>query len=393
MRRPGRGGRAGGAAAGAVPGPPRPAARSIRRRSPIERWRTRWPRRRSTIAIRAASFGSVTAGSPSSTGATPAPRQRSTVAAGAGTVARTVGAGTNGRAGASTHAVMDVLETWVRVRSWNAASARVVCSMRILRLANPTPIRQGSLVGGLSVGSGFSLSRAPRARRPPARCRRRPSVHRGLHAWPPASRRWRRVPLHRSRHAWPPASRRWRRRPASREAPDFGRRQAPDGTGRDVEPHRADADADEPDDRCAHGAEHPADLALPPLCQRDPVPRGTLRQGGPGEPGEADRLGPGGGPQRGERRVAFLERDPVGERRALRRIERDGDRHRVLAFDAVAGMEDLLRPRPVVREQQEALRIPVEATDGIEADARPHEPWRHEVEDGRRRRDGRPRSR
>ena len=58
---------------------------------------------------------------------------------------------------------------------------------------------------------------------------------------------------------------------------------------------------------------------------------------------------------------------PRSSSRALRwlkwLIEADG----VFAFDAVPRMEHALRPVAVVGQQQQALRVAVEAADGIEA--------------------------
>ena len=94
----------------------------------------------------------------------------------------------------------------------------------------------------------------------------------------------------------------------------------------------------------------------------------------------------GSGPRRGAQRRpasrALLERDAVLERAALPGIERPGQADRVLALDAVARMEQPLRPVAVVGQQEQTLGVPVEPADRVEAPAPSARSGGHEVEHG-----------
>jgi len=71
-----------------------------------------------------------------------------------------------------------------------------------------------------------------------------------------------------------------------------------------------------------------------------------------------------------ELRDALLEPDPAAERGELlgRRLGLDVDL--VLALMAEARVQDPLGPRAIVRQQEQALGIGIEAADGVEAFAR-----------------------
>ena len=64
-------------------------------------------------------------------------------------------------------------------------------------------------------------------------------------------------------------------------------------------------------------------------------------------------------------------------------VERLPQRERVLALDAEPRVEHALGPVAVVGEQEQALRVLVEAADRVEAGAVGHEGGRDELEDGR----------
>ena len=70
--------------------------------------------------------------------------------------------------------------------------------------------------------------------------------------------------------------------------------------------------------------------------------------------------------------------------RSLVRASGAVQRDRVLALDAESRMEDALRPVAVVREQEQALRVQVEAADRVEPRPVGREGGRDEIEDGRR---------
>ena len=176
-------------------------------------------------------------------------------------------------------------------------------------------------------------------------------------------------------------------RPAgtAREAAHLGRLEvARPAAPQAVDPDRPDPDADEAVDRGADRGEHPAELAFPALAQGRSVP-GQRRWRRIEQAAELVDLHLGHRPQVEERRQALVDGDPGVEGAPLLRVERNGQPDRVLALDAEPGMEHPLRPRPVVREDQQPFRVQVEPADGVQPGPVRHERGRQEVEDGGRR--------
>ena len=89
-----------------------------------------------------------------------------------------------------------------------------------------------------------------------------------------------------------------------------------------------------------------------------------------------------------ERRQPFVERDAALQAVDLLGREGPAQADGVFAFDAVARMEDPLGPVAVVRQDEEALGILVEAADRVEPGAFGNERRREQLEDGPRRRAG-----
>ena len=85
---------------------------------------------------------------------------------------------------------------------------------------------------------------------------------------------------------------------------------------------------------------------------------------------------------RAEPRLPFLEQHSRGQQAHLVHAQRRPDAHGVLPLDTVAGMGHALRPFAVVGEQDEPLRVTVEATDGVEAPGAAGERSGHQVDDG-----------
>ena len=110
---------------------------------------------------------------------------------------------------------------------------------------------------------------------------------------------------------------------------------------------RADARPHQPRHRVADGLAHPPDLAVAALVDRDPQHAGA---------GLGD-LGRGG--------HAVLELDAVAQPAQRARADLAAvDGGQVLLVDAVAGVGDAVGQLAVVRQQQEALGVGVEAADG-----------------------------
>lgn len=145
---------------------------------------------------------------------------------------------------------------------------------------------------------------------------------------------------------------------------------------------RPHSDPDEAADGETEGGEHSPDLALQARAEDDPVPDERL-----GRRAWADALeellrfgrrcrtdphGPGDPLGKGDPGPEPIELGP-GETP----IDPDG----ILAFDPEARVEDPLRPGPVVRQEDETLRIAVEAPDREEAPPRPRADG-HEIDDG-----------
>ena len=154
-----------------------------------------------------------------------------------------------------------------------------------------------------------------------------------------------------------------------------------------------DAHADEALDRRPDRAEHPPELALPALGQGRPVPDEVRRGSGAQQLAQTLRLDGGHRSEGAERRQALVERDPGSQSVGLVVVERRAEPERVLALDAVARVQHPVRPVAVVREQQEALRILVEAADRVEPRAVGHERGRDESRGRSARRGGRGSSR
>jgi hypothetical protein len=146
-----------------------------------------------------------------------------------------------------------------------------------------------------------------------------------------------------------------------------------------------DPDAYESLDRGADRPEHPPELTLPALCEDRPVPHeghrsrveqcdeppvfdGGLGSKGLGEPGQT-----------------LIELDAPPQRRDLSLVERSREADRVFALDAVTRVQDPLRPLAVVGEQQQPLRVLVEAAHRIEPSTLRHERGGNEIEDSRSR--------
>ena len=153
-----------------------------------------------------------------------------------------------------------------------------------------------------------------------------------------------------------------------------------------VEPDGPNSNPHEAFDRGADRAEHPPELALPALGEDGAIPdeRGIHRR--VEEADDGVRICRRREPERGvERGKPFIELDAAAKGAFLVAIQ--GPRHRdgVLALDAVSRMEDVLGPVAVVRQEQEALAVEVEAADRIKARAVGHERGRQQVQHGRRR--------
>src|SRR3990172_3572690 len=140
---------------------------------------------------------------------------------------------------------------------------------------------------------------------------------------------------------------------ARAQAPDLRRGQFSNlAAAQIVDSQRADPDAYQPLDGRTHRSEHPAQLALPALPERAPIPGQTTGRRDQ-ELLQAARLGERCRPE------AFDEGDPLLQLDALlqvtplihgqRRTHADG----VLPVNAVAWVEHAIRPVAVIREEQE----------------------------------------
>jgi hypothetical protein len=135
-----------------------------------------------------------------------------------------------------------------------------------------------------------------------------------------------------------------------------------------VDPNRTDTDPDEPIDRCADRGKHPAELALPALSERRSVP-GELARSRIEKIGQDADLDLGHPPEVKQGRETLVDLDPRRERTALVAVEVRPQPDRVFPLDPEARVEDSLGPRPVVRQQQQALGILVEPSDRVEPGA------------------------
>jgi len=169
------------------------------------------------------------------------------------------------------------------------------------------------------------------------------------------------------------------------ERADLGLLERPRPARRQVaEPHGADADAGQPDDRHAEGGEHPAKLPLPALREHGAVPdEGPVRRRIE-RLREVSCLPRRGRPEwSGQAGKAFLQPDAGCDLLLLLRGQIHAQPDGVLPLNAEPRMEDPLGPLTVVREEQQPLRIEIEAAHGIEPRPVRHEGCRDEVENGR----------
>src|SRR6186713_2559491 len=136
---------------------------------------------------------------------------------------------------------------------------------------------------------------------------------------------------------------------------------APLSLAQPLELHGAESSANQAVDVGSDGGEHPSDLALPSLADANPQPGAGL---GPiaADLGWRRRAPSGEQPRR-----SVLELHTASQSLEGGSIRRRGDECRVLALVPVARMEDAVRPRPVIREQHQALRLDVQAPRGPEA--------------------------
>ena len=116
----------------------------------------------------------------------------------------------------------------------------------------------------------------------------------------------------------------------------------------------------------------PTAASIRRICRFHPWPmviRYQWSRGGRGvdELDQASRLDVGLRPELQDARDAFLELDAGAKGRGDVAAQLVADAHRVLALDAVAGMEHRLRPGAVVGQQEQALGVAVEPADRVDA--------------------------
>ena len=129
---------------------------------------------------------------------------------------------------------------------------------------------------------------------------------------------------------------------------------------------RTDSHPNQPPHRLADGVEHPAYLPLPALGQHDAIPA-QLRVRRRQQIEQLSNLGGRGVLQHVDSSQALLELDAVAQRQLLLPGDRSVQADHVLALDAVAGVQQQVRPGTVVGEEQQPLRLFVQAADRIEA--------------------------
>ncbi len=177
---------------------------------------------------------------------------------------------------------------------------------------------------------------------------------------------------------------------AGAEPADLGRLELTDDpAAQAVDADRPDAHPDETLDRRPDRAEHAAELALPALGQRRAVPDEVGRRIGAQQLAQPLGLDGRHRAEGAERREALVQGDPGSQRVGLLVVERRAKPDRVFALDAVARVQHLVRPVPIVGEEQQALGILVEPTDRIEPRAVGHERGRDAFDHGPSRRGGR----
>lgn len=109
---------------------------------------------------------------------------------------------------------------------------------------------------------------------------------------------------------------------------------------------RSDRQPDQPDHAVAQGGEAAADLALAAFLQRE-FHRPFIDQ-----------------PQLTRAEGTVFQRQSALETLQVLRGERPVELHAIPLGDAVAGVAQLQGQFPVVRQDQQPLRLPVEAADG-----------------------------